>query len=248
MKTVIIDDERLARAELRALLADFPRVEVCGEAANMSEGLALVQRMKPDLVFLDIEMPGGNGFDFLTALPAPHPEIIFVTAFDAFAVRAFEVNALDYLLKPLHLKRLGAALERVREKLDRPPGSVAAEPTETPASTAPLRESDSVFVRSGERCWFVPIRSLSLLEAEGDHTRLHFDGQTPLLYGSLSSMEARLPSSLFLRANRSQLINLSFVETITPWFSGSLKVKLRLGAEVEFSRRQAQLFRAKLSL
>lgn len=248
MKTVIIDDERLARTELRALLGHHSSVEICGEAANVSQALTLLEREKPDLIFLDIEMPGRNGFDLLAALPPPHPQIIFVTAFDEFAIRAFEVNALDYLLKPIRPERLAMALARVQENVAAPPASPEGNYVEPAPSVEPLRESDSVFVRTGERCWFVPLRSISVVEAEGDQTRIYFDGQTPLLNRSLASMEQRLPTSLFIRANRSQLINLSFVESITPWFSGSLKVKLRNGLEIEFSRRQAQLFRSKLSL
>ncbi len=248
MKTVIIDDERLARAELRTFLSDHPGIEVCGEAANVTQALALLEREKPDLAFLDIEMPGRNGFDLLAALPPPHPQIVFVTAFNEFAIRAFEVNALDYLLKPLRRERLAIALARAQEKFAGPATLLKSNYVESATPDEPLRESDSVFVRTGERCWFVPLRSVSLLEAEGDQTRLHFEGQTPVLYRSLASLEQRLPPSLFIRANRSQLINLSFVETIAPWFSGSLKVKLRHGPEIEFSRRQAQLFRSRMSL
>lgn len=248
MKTLLIDDERLAREELRGLLAAFPEVEIVGEAANVTEALKLVPRLRPDLLFLDIEMPGRTGFDFLAALPPPHPQLIFVTAFDAFALRAFEVNALDYLMKPVHPQRLAAAVAKVRARLlpaipaDAPALPAAEEPT------APLREDDSVFVREGDRCWFVPVRSLRLLEADGNHTRLYFGEDRPLLYRTLAAMEARLPASLFLRANRAQLVNLTFIEKVEPWFSGSIKVRLRGGPEVEFSRRQAQLFRDRTSL
>lgn len=245
MKALIIDDERLARAELRVLLAAFPEVEIAGEAANASEALKLIPKLAPDLIFLDIEMPGRSGFDLLEALPAPHPRIVFVTAYNEFALRAFEVNALDYLLKPVNPARLAASLERVRV--------CAAEPAEPPeaateAAGAPLREDDQVFVRDGDRCWFIPVRELRLLEAEGNYTRLHFRDQAALLYRTLGSMEERLPASLFVRANRAQLINRTFVEAIEPWFSGTLKVVLRGGGEVEFSRRQAQVFRERLGL
>ncbi len=247
MKAVLIDDERLAREELRGLLAAFPDIEVVGEAANVTEALKLVPKLRPDLLFLDIEMPGRTGFDFLATLPPPHPQLIFVTAFDAFALRAFEVNALDYLMKPVHPQRLATAVAKVRARLA--PVSPATDPDERPDEpTAPLRDDDSVFVREGDRCWFIPVRSLRLLEADGNHTRLYFGEDRPLLYRTLGAMEARLPASLFLRANRSQLVNLSFIEKVEPWFSGSVKVRLRGGPEVEFSRRQAQLFRERTSL
>ena len=255
MKTVIIDDERLAREELRGLLSEHPGIEIIGEAANVTEALKLIPRLRPDLLFLDIEMPGRTGFDLLAALPPPHPQIIFATAFDAFALRAFEVNALDYLMKPVHPQRLSAALAKVRTRLEKTTGTAPsaapaapAGPADDEAPTAPLREDDHVFVREGDRTWFIPVRSLRLLEADGNHTRLHFGAEKPLLYRTLGAMEARLPASLFLRANRSQLVNVTFIEAVEPWFSGSVKVRLRGGPEVEFSRRQAQLFRERTSL
>jgi two-component system LytT family response regulator len=249
MKIVLVDDERLAREELRGLLSEFPDLEIVGEAANVTEALKLIPSLRPDLLFLDIEMPGRTGFDLLTALPPPHPQIVFVTAFDAFALRAFEVNALDYLMKPVNPLRLAHALEKVRARLSAPAdGDEPTTPSSAEEPTAPLREDDHVYVREGDRSWFIPVRSLRLLEADGNHTRLFFGSEQPLLYRTLGSMEARLPGSLFLRANRSQLVNVSFIEKVEPWFSGSLKVKLRGGPEVEFSRRQAQLFRERTSL
>lgn len=248
MRAVLIDDERLAREELRGLLSAFPEIEVCGEAANVTEALKLIPKLRPDLLFLDIEMPGRSGFDLLAALPPPHPQLIFVTAFDAFALRAFEVNALDYLVKPVHPQRLAAAIAKIRARLDPAIPTADAPPPASDEPSVPFREDDSVFVREGDRCWFIPVRSLWLLEADGNHTRLHFGEDRPLLYRTLAAMEARLPATLFLRANRSQLVNLAFIEKVEPWFSGSIKVRLRGGPEVEFSRRQAQLFRDRTSL
>jgi two-component system LytT family response regulator len=255
MKIVLVDDERLARQELRGLLSEHPDLEVVGEAANVTEALKLIPRLQPDLIFLDIEMPGRTGFDLLATLPPPHPQVIFVTAFDAFALRAFEVNALDYLMKPVHPKRLAAALAKVRDRGEKTlaTGSVAsldapARQSDEDAPTAPFREDDHVFVREGDRTWFIPVRSLRLLESVGNHTRLYFGTEKPLLYRTLASMEARLPATLFLRANRSQLVNLTWIESVDPWFSSSVKVRLRGGPEIEFSRRQAQLFRGRTSL
>jgi two-component system, LytTR family, response regulator len=245
MKALLIDDERLARVELRALLALHPEIGIVGEAANATDALALCTRLRPDLLFLDIEMPGSTGFDLLDRLPLPHPHIVFVTAYNAFATRAFEVNALDYLLKPVNPARLAATLARVRSR----PATDAALETAAPEEPgSPLREDDQVFVRDGDRCWFVPVRELRLLEAEGNHTRLHFRNQRTLLYRTLGSMETRLPASLFVRANRSQLVNRTFIEHLEPWFSGTLKARLPGGAEIEFSRRQAQELRERLGL
>lgn len=247
IRAFIADDERLAREELRTLLADFPQIEITGEAANATEALARVPPLKPDLLFLDIEMPGCNGFQLLEKLPPPLPHVIFTTAYDKFAVDAFEINALDYLLKPVHPERLALALARV------PPGeTVAGTPREDEASheppDAPLRETDNVFVRDGDRCWFIPVRSIHLLEAEGNHTRVHFQNCRPLLYRALVALEARLPGTLFVRANRSQMVNTSFIQSVEPWFSGTLKITLQNGTAVEFSRRQTQVFRDRLAL
>jgi len=247
MKAVIIDDERLARDELRGLLCDAGDVEIIGEASNATEAIALLARVTPDVLFLDIEMPGRTGFDLLAALPRSPREIVFVTAYDSFAVQAFAANALDYLLKPVKPGRLAETLERVRmriKSMDTPGG----EP-ETPAPSRPLGEQDQFFVRDGERCWFVPVRSIVMIEAEGGaHARLHLGDGQPLIHRSLSALEARLPSSLFFRANRSQLVNRLHIGKVEPWFSGSLKVTLTNGVELEFSRRQAQLFRESLGL
>ncbi|MFT3868616.1 MAG: response regulator [Nibricoccus sp.] len=243
MKAVIIDDERPARQELRTLLEDHPSIEICGEAENVSAALRLIAKEKPDLLFLDIQMPGKTGFDLLEELPAPHPYIVFTTAYDEYAVRAFEINALDYLMKPINPKRLQTALDRL---LDRQ--IVNADSPDSATAAGPWTEEDRVFVREHDRCWFVPLKSVRLIESEGNHSRIHFEHEQPLLHRTLGSLEEKLPAKIFLRANRAQIVNLSFVDTIEPWFSGSLKVKLRDGSEVEFSRRQAQLFRERMSL
>ncbi|ATC64191.1 DNA-binding response regulator [Nibricoccus aquaticus] len=247
LRALLIDDERLARQELAALLKVFPWIEVVGEAGNATQALKLVEELKPELLFLDVEMPGRDGFSLLGALPEPRPRVIFTTAHDQFAVKAFEVEAVDYLLKPVHPKRLAAALAKLRnvEKREK----VEEEGTDMNGrGEGVLAEDDRVLVREGERCWFVPVKSIRLLEAEGNHTRVHFQNERPLLYRTLTAMEARLPEKIFLRANRSQLVNVNFIETAGAWFSGSMKVALRGGPEVEFSRRQAQIFRERMSL
>lgn len=247
MNAVIVDDERLAREELRALLEATDDIRIVGEAGNATEALALLERVSADVLFLDIEMPGRNGFDLLAALPQTPRDVVFVTAYDEFALRAFSVNAVDYLLKPVNPLRLAETVARLRQ---RPALSDAdALPDDdAPANNTPLREDDQFFVREGERCWFVPVRSLVLIEAEGSHTRVHFPEGKPLIHRTLAALEARLPGSLFFRANRSQLVNRLSIQNVQPWFSGGLKVTLKNGTEVEFSRRQAQAFREKLGL
>ena len=240
MKALLIDDERLARNELRRLLAAFPDVEIVGEAANGKQAREQLAALSPDLIFLDVQMPGETGMELLESLEPPAPEVIFTTAYDEFAVKAFELNALDYLLKPVDPARLAAALEKLRAKLGTP-----AAPT---APATKLAAEDKVFVREGDRCWFVEVRSIRLLESEGNYTRVHFDAAQPQLFRSLNAMEERLDPKYFFRANRRQIINLAWIDKIEPWFSGGLLVHLKGGSKVELSRRQAQEFREKMSL
>ncbi|RFC47189.1 MAG: two-component system [Verrucomicrobia bacterium] len=240
MKALLIDDERLARNELRRLLAAFPDVEIVGEAANGKQARAQLTALAPDLIFLDVQMPGETGMELLESLEPPAPEVIFTTAYDEFAVKAFELNALDYLLKPVDPARLAAALEKLRAKLGAPTAPVVHQ--------AKLAAEDKVFVREGDRCWFVEVRSIRLLESEGNYTRVHFDAAQPQLFRSLNAMEERLDPKYFFRANRRQIINLAWIDKIEPWFSGGLLVHLKGAAKVELSRRQAQEFREKMSL
>jgi two-component system, LytTR family, response regulator len=240
MKALLIDDERLARNELRRLLEAYRDIEVVGEAVDVEDALAKIAALKPELLFLDVQMPGADGFNLLERLEMPLPRVIFTTAYDEFAVKAFEFNALDYLLKPVDPNRLVAALEKLR---------VVGGPD--PADNAPrtrLSLEDKVFVREGDHCWFVPVKNIRLLESEGNYTRVHFDDCKPQLFRSLTAMEERLDPKHFFRANRKQVINLAWVEGIDPWFSGGLLVRLKGGMKVELSRRQAQDFRERMSL
>lgn len=237
MKALLIDDERLARNELRRLLAAHGSITVAGEAVDVADALEKIAALKPDLVFLDVQMPGADGFALLEKLEPPLPQVIFTTAYDEFAVKAFEFNALDYLLKPVDPNRLAAALERL-----------AARGDDAAARRERLTLEDKVFVREGDRCWFVPVKNIRLLESEGNYTRIHFDEHKPQLFRSLTAMEERLDPKHFFRANRKQVINLAWVDGIEPWFSGGLLVRLKGGLKVELSRRQAQDFRERMSL
>ena len=231
MKALVVDDERLARRELRRLLADHPDVSIAGEAGNVEEALALLNRQPVDLLFLDIQMPGGSGFDLLERLEQV-PLVIFTTAFDEYAIRAFEVNALDYLLKPIAPERLAAALDRVRR---------------APAP-APRPLLERVFVRDGERCWLVNVADIRLLESEGNYARLYFGAHRPLILRSLQSLEARLDPATFFRASRGHIINLRWVGHMETGVDGRLVVTLRNGPQVPISRRQARRLRDELSL
>ena len=244
MNALLIDDSRLARTELRHLLRAFPDVAVVGEARHADEARQQIQALRPDVLFLDIHMPGESGFELLASLEGAVPHVIFTTAYDQYALQAFEVNALDYLLKPVSEARLAAALAKLR------PAAPAA-PTPPPAPEAPappLTAHDQVFVKDGERCWFVKLADIRLFEISGSATRVYFEQHQPLIARSLQQLETRLDPKVFFRANRQQIINLQWIAGIEPWFSNTLKISLRHGPDVEVSRAQSGLFRELMSL
>ena len=228
MKALLIDDERLARLELRRLLAAHPEVEIVGEARGGEEALALLEKLTPDAIFLDIQMPGMNGFELLEQME-DLPQVIFTTAYDEYALKAFEVNALDYLLKPVMPARLAAAVARVR-------------PRSQPARL------EQVFVRDGERCWIVRLPDIFLLESEGNYTRVNFGGERPLIRRSLNALEEQLDPAMFFRAGRKEIVNLKWIDRVDLAVAGGLTVTLRCGRTIEMSRRQSTRLRAILSL
>jgi len=234
MRVLVVDDEPLARRELRRLLGAFADIEIVGEAGNIDEARALIEELAPEVVFLDIQMPGGTGFDLLTQLERV-PRIVFTTAYDQFAVKAFDVNALDYLLKPIEPERLATALRKIR----------ASSIPQAANESAPLEQ---LFVRDGPRCWFVPLREVSLFSAEGNYVRMLWGKERPLLGRSLSALEEKLDSRRFFRANRGQLINLDFIQHVELGDGGRLHVQLRDGPEIEVSRRQARDYRSKTTV
>ena len=227
MRALIVDDERLARAELRRLLGQHPEVEIAGEARNGEEALKLACELSPDLLFLDIQMPGMTGFDLLERLEDV-PQVIFTTAYDDYALKAFEVNALDYLMKPIAPERLAAALARLQ-----------------PRSS---RRLEQVFLRDGERCWIVPFGDIFLLESDGNYTRVYFRNERPLIRRSLNALETQLDPAMFFRAGRNAILNLKWIEKVDLAASGGLVATLRGGREVEISRRQSAWLRELLSL
>lgn len=240
MKAIIIDDERLARQELKSLLASYPEIEVVGEANNVETAIDSIKQLKPDVIFLDIQMPGKNGFELLEEISGV-PEVVFVTAYDEYAIRAFEVNALDYLLKPVQSNRLAETVKKILNKEQ-------SEKLEIKEQTLPLNDNDQVFVKDGEKCWFVKLSDVRLFESEGNYVRIYFDKNRPLILRSLNNLDERLNNRTFFRASRKHIINLKWVESIESWFNGGLMVKLRGGEQVEISRRQAAKLKDMMSL
>ncbi len=242
IRTLLIDDEDLARQEMRHLLSVFPDINVIDEAADAADALDKIRRHRPDLIFLDINMPGKNGFEMLGELEES-PRVVFVTAYDEFAVRAFETNALDYLLKPVRPERLEKALAAVREVMRDQPTAV-----NLPIRDYTLRPDSLVFIKDGEKCYFVRLSDIFLFESEDNYVRVHFGAEKPLHRKSLNSLIEKLPPELFFRANRRQIINLAYITNIEPFFSGTLRVTLRGGIRVEISVRRAGEFKERLSL
>jgi two-component system LytT family response regulator len=236
MRVIVIDDSRLARNELKRLLKEFDIITIEGEAANAIEAKERIEEIKPDLIFLDIQMPGKDGFELLQELEYL-PEIVFTTAYDQYALRAFEFNALDYLQKPIEKDRLAASISRVAEKREK-----------AEISGDLLKTTDRVFVKDGDRCWFIQLKDVELFEVDGNYTKIYFEGYKPMIPRTLNYLESRLDPRSFFRANRQQIINLRWIERIEPWFSGSIRIYLKGDQEVDVSRRQTQRFKELMSI
>ncbi|MBS1627567.1 MAG: response regulator [Bacteroidetes bacterium] len=241
IKAIIIDDERLARNELKKLLQEHADIEIVEEAANVDEGIEKIETYNPELIFLDIQMPGKTGFDLLAEVEKA-PKVIFTTAYDEYAIKAFEVNAFDYLLKPIEPKRLADAIIKLKYELEKEKAGLNG------ANRGPLTENDQVFVKDGERCWFVKLHEIRLFESVGNYAKVFFAGNKPLILKSLNSLEERLDTKMFFRANRKHIINLRWIERIEPYFNGGLLVELKGGEKIEVSRRQTVKFKEMMSL
>lgn len=237
MKALIIDDERVARAELRRLLSVHPEIEIVAEARNGQEALTLIAEHRPEVIFLDVQMPGMSGFELLEQLESP-PQVIFTTAFDKHAVQAFEANALDYLLKPVAPNRLATAVKKLRPR----------EPEKQNATPAPAQRLERVFVRDGERCWLVALAEIVLMESEGNYTRLYFGKDKPLIPRSLAMLEERLDPAIFFRASRQHIVNLKWIEHVENGVADNLIISLKGGLKIDMSRRQSLRLRELLAL
>ncbi|WP_318312013.1 LytR/AlgR family response regulator transcription factor [Flagellimonas crocea] len=239
IRAVIVEDSRLARNELKELIKLHDDLEVVGEAGNVDDGVSLIESESPDLLFLDINMPEKDGFDLLEMLDEV-PITIFTTAYDEYAIKSFEYNALDYLLKPVSNKRFDMAMDKVRSKM--------ASKEESPTNAQKLTDSSQIFIKDGESCWLVKVGNISMFEIVGNYTRVFFEDKKPMLYKSLNQVEEKLPSDSFFRANRQQIVNTNYIEDVVPWFNGKLKLTMKNGEEVEVSRRQSYIFKDKMSL
>lgn len=233
LTAIIVDDSRLARKELKHLLTSYQNIKIMAESGKPQEAIKIIEELQPDVVFLDIQMPLINGFELLQALDYV-PEVIFVTAFDEYAIKAFEVNALDYLQKPIEPTALSRAIAKLEKKIPKQ------------QKKKPLKILDRVFVKDGENYWFVEMKKIRYFEVDGNYTTIHFDDKHPMILKTLNYLEKRLDENLFFRANRNQIINTQHITKIEPWIQG-FRVIMSHGEKIELSRRQTQKFRNLMS-
>jgi len=236
IKTILVDDEPLAVAELQDMLKSYDDIDVIAVSHEAAEATEKIQRLKPQLVFLDINMPGKSGFDLLNDLDEA-PEVIFVTAYDQFAIKAFDVNALDYILKPVNPDRLAEAITKIGKKF-----------AQVSASSEKLTINKRIFIKDGEQCFFVPLSEVYFIESVGNYARVYYQDKKPLLHKSLNYLEDKLPEEFFFRASRQQMFNISFVKNIVPYFSNTLQVELQGGIKVDISQRQSVKFKDKMGI
>lgn len=227
MKAIIVEDSRLARVELINLLKQHPEVVVAGEANNAEEARRLLEQVEPDLLFLDIQLPGQNGFELLESLDIV-PIVIFTTAYDSYALQSFEYNVLDYLLKPIRPEQLARALEKAATQIK-----------QLQSPSIHFDEEHRIFVKDGEKCWIVKLGDIRRMEVYGNYTRIWFDQHSTMLQRSLNYLEERLDPSVFFRTNRKEIVNLRFVAGVDNWLGGQLRLRLATGETIEVSRRQA---------
>lgn len=235
INAVIVEDSELARLELTNLLRAHPDIKIIAEADDVESAIACIKTHSPDLVFMDIDLPGGNAFDVLAELDLV-PPIIFTTAFDKFALDAFEFNTIDYLLKPIKKDRLDKALAKLIAK------------EQAVQSERLLSTQSHFFVKDGEKCWLIKVKDVRYIEAVGNYSRIYFSNHSPMHYSSLQKIQDRLDPTLFFRINRQQLVNLHYVTAIDPWVSGGFNLTLSCGKTLEVSRRQASQFKQMMSL
>lgn len=231
-KTIIIDDERLAREEVKRALKNYPEFEIVGEANNVDAALILIDEQNPDILFLDIHMPEKSGFDLLEELTTV-PEVVFTTAYDQYAVKAFELNALDYLVKPLRDERFSKTIEKVKVEL--------AKKEEIKVDVLPMHRK--IFIKDGEKCFFIPLSEIYFIESIGNYVRLYFGSEKAMIKRSLKLLEEKLDATVFFRINRSQIINTHFIKEIHPYFNNKLQIKLITGEKLEASSRQSIKFK-----
>lgn len=233
MKALIVEDSRLARKDLIELLSSYPEIEIVDQASNANDAYTILLKKNIDILFLDINLPGKNGFELLEMLDSV-PMVIFTTAYDEYAIKAYDYNALDYLLKPIKPEMLDRAIAKSLK---------AFEKNKTTSSELIKR----VFIKDGAKCWLVNINDIILFESEGNYARVYFENNKPLIYKSLNMIEEKVDQNIFFRANRRQIVNLNFIKSVKDGLNNSLKIIMANDMIVEISRRNSYRFKSILS-
>ena len=239
LRAVIADDEPLARQRLRMLLEDIDWLEVVGEAKDGASATAAIQKLRPDLAFLDVEMPNGSGFDVIDSVGAAKmPFVVFVTAYDKYALKAFDVHAIDYLLKPFDRDRFRDALTRVRHQFERVTGGeLERRLLQLVQDLTPAQQRLERFViKSGGRVFFVPTGEIDWIEAAGNYVKLHVGTDEHLFRETMNAIEAKLNPDAFFRIHRSHMVNVERIRELQPWFNGEYVVFLKNGTRLTLSR------------
>ena len=231
IKTLLVDDEPLALAELHIMLKENREIDIIDTASNAAEAIEKINTQKPELLFLDINMPGKNGFELLEELEEA-PYVIFVTAYDQYAIKAFEVNALDYILKPVNTERLAEAIEKINKQI-----------TLRQTKERQLAIDKRIFIKDGDACFFVPLTDIQVIESVGNYARVYYENKKPLLHRSLNYLEERLPDTHFFRADRQHIVNIYYIKNIIPFFNSSLQAEMQSGMKIDISQRQSVKFK-----
>jgi len=252
MKVVVVEDSRLAREGLVRMLKEYPELTIVGQADNINGALTLVNEHRPEVIFLDIQMPGGSGFELLEKLNYL-PRIVFTTAYSEYAIRSFDFNTVDYLLKPISKQRLNSAISKLLHV--QPHDEVAEQPeindgseVNKPAKKPPLEMNSKIFIKDGDRCYLIKLESICYIESQKNYVQIFFEGQKAFVKKSLNLIEERLPQSMFFRVSRQHIVNLQEIQKIEESIGDGYNILMSDGKELEVSRRNASALKELLSL
>ena len=230
-KAIIIEDEQYAAIELKRMLLSYPEIEILAVADSVQKGITAINELKPQFIFLDVNLNGESGFDVLDKLDDV-PLVIFVTANDRYAIKAFQISAVDYILKPVDPSRLDEAVTKIKKTINH-----------ISTQNARLDIDKRIFIKDGEQCFFVKLSEIYQIESIGNYARVYFANNKPMIHKSLNYLEEKLPDNYFFRASRQFIVNINFIENVTPFFNNKLMVKMKNGGKVEISQRQSIRFK-----
>jgi two-component system LytT family response regulator len=237
MKAILVDDSKIARMELEELLCNFNSIDIVGRASDSYTAITQIQQQNPDLIFLDVDMPGKNGFELLKSLEYP-PLVIFTTGYEEYALDAFDNHAIDYLVKPIDPKRLEKAINKALQFQDK----------DVPKTNGNIHYDNQIFIRDREKCWFLKLKEIRLFETYGNYCRVFFNNESVLIHKSLSELEKSICPNNFFRVSRQHIVNLNYVAEINLWKNDSYRITMNTGKEIDVSRRKSKKLKDTMSL